>query len=56
MPFNIRNFDDENKAKMGCTECVTHKLIDPYPVLWDKVRFYKFVFEILIQFFEITLI
>lgn len=36
MPFNLRSYGDEKKARMGCTECVSHKLIDPYPVLWDK--------------------
>lgn len=46
MPFNIRSFDDEKKARMGVVECVTHKLVDPYPVLWEKsgefVAQYKF--------------
>ncbi|XP_071537392.1 proliferation-associated protein 2G4 [Panulirus ornatus] len=36
MPFNIRSFDDEKKARLGVTECVSHKLVDPYPVLWEK--------------------
>lgn len=36
MPFTLRAFDDEKKARMGVLECVTHKLIDPYPVLWEK--------------------
>lgn len=39
MPFNIRSFDDEKKARLGVTECVSHKLVDPYPVLWEKVMF-----------------
>jgi len=36
MPFNIRSFEDEKKARLGVGECVSHKLVDPYPVLWDK--------------------
>ena len=36
MPFNLRSFDDSKKARMGVMECVTHKLVAPYPVLWEK--------------------
>lgn len=36
MPFNLRNFEDETKAKMGVMECVNHKLIEPYQVLFEK--------------------
>ncbi|XP_037784252.1 proliferation-associated protein 2G4-like [Penaeus monodon] len=36
MPFNLRLFEDEKKARMGVLECVSHKLIDPYPVLWER--------------------
>ena len=36
MPFNLRSFDDEKKARMGCVECLSHKLLDPYPVLCEK--------------------
>ncbi|RXG55554.1 Proliferation-associated protein 2G4 [Armadillidium vulgare] len=36
MPFNLRSFDDEKKARMGVVECVSHKLVEPYPVLWEK--------------------
>lgn len=36
MPFNLRTFDDEKKARMGVMECVSHKLVAPYPVLWEK--------------------
>merc|ERR1712241_1019876 len=46
MPFNLRSMDDEKKARMGVHECVTHKLIDPFQVLFDKegayVAQYKF--------------
>ena len=36
MPFTLRNMDNETKAKMGVVECVTHKLIDPFQVLYEK--------------------
>jgi curved DNA binding protein len=36
MAFNLRDFEDEKKAKMGVVECVSHKLIDPYQVLYEK--------------------
>merc|ERR1712055_144108 len=46
MPFNLRSMDDEKKARMGVHECVTHKLIEPFQVLFDKegahVAQYKF--------------
>lgn len=36
MPFNLRTFEDENKAKLGAVECVNHKLIEPFQVLFDR--------------------
>ena len=36
MPFNIRNMEDEKKARMGVVECVNKKLIEPFQVLFDK--------------------
>jgi len=46
MPFNLRNTDDEKKARMGVLECVNKKLIEPFQVLFDKegsyVAQYKF--------------
>jgi curved DNA binding protein len=46
MPFNLRSMDDEKKARMGVVECVAHKLIEPFQVLYDKegthVAQYKF--------------
>jgi len=36
MPFNLRNFEEEAKAKMGVVECVNHKLIEPFQVLYEK--------------------
>jgi len=36
MPFNLRHFDDIKKARMGVMECVSHKLVAPYPVVWER--------------------
>lgn len=36
MPFNLRSCDNETKAKMGVVECVTHKLVEPFQVLYEK--------------------
>lgn len=44
MPFNLRNFEDEKKAKMGVVECVNHKLVEPYQVLFEKTG------ELVVQF------
>ena len=32
MPFTLRAFEEETKAKMGLKECVTHELLQTYPV------------------------
>ena len=32
LPFSLRHFDDEKKAKIGTTECVKHDLLQPYEV------------------------
>merc|ERR1711892_1636016 len=46
MPFNLRSMEEEKKARMGVVECVTHKLIEPFQVLFDEegayVAQYKF--------------
>ncbi|GAB1609269.1 proliferation-associated protein 2G4-like [Argonauta hians] len=36
MPFTLRLFEDEKKAKMGLMECVKHELMQPYNVLYEK--------------------
>ena len=36
MPFTLRAFEDENKAKLGILECVKHRLMDPFNVLYEK--------------------
>ncbi|XP_055530281.1 proliferation-associated protein 2G4 [Wyeomyia smithii] len=50
MPFNLRNFEEEAKAKMGANECVTHKLVEPFQVLYEKHN------EIVAQFKNTVLI
>ena len=44
MPFNIRNMEDEKKARMGVVECVHHRLIEPFQVLFDKEGEIKTIF------------
>lgn len=36
MPFNLRSFSEENKSKLGLQECVKHRLLDPFNVLYEK--------------------
>lgn len=36
MPFSLRNLEDEKKARMGVLECVSHKLLEPFHVLYEK--------------------
>lgn len=36
MPFTLRAFGDENKAKIGVVECINHSLVEPFNVLWEK--------------------
>ena len=43
MPFNIRGFESETKAKMGVVECVTHKLVVPFQVLYEKEGTFTFI-------------
>ena len=52
MPFNLRNCDDEKKARMGVVECVTHKLIEPFQVLYEKEG--KNVFVVIVGYFELV--
>jgi len=35
-PFTLRAFDDERQARMGVSEMVSHGMVDPYPVLFEK--------------------
>lgn len=36
MPFSLRMLKDENKAKLGVTECVGHQVLQPFDVLWEQ--------------------
>lgn len=36
MPFTLRSLEDEKKARMGVVECVSHKLLEPFNVLFEK--------------------
>lgn len=36
MPFNLRHFEEETKARMGVVECISHKMIEPFQVLYEK--------------------
>lgn len=36
MPFNLRHFEEETKARMGVVECVSHKVIEAFHVLYEK--------------------
>jgi len=51
MPFNLRTFQEETKAKMGVVECVNHKLIEPFQVLYEKPGEYiaHFKFTVLLM-------
>lgn len=51
LPFTLRSFSDERSAKMGVRECVSHELLLPYPVLYeragDKIAHVKFTILLL---------
>ena len=36
MPVNLRHFEEETKARMGVVECVSHKVIEAFHVLYEK--------------------
>lgn len=36
MPFTLRAFEDEKKARMGIIECEKHSLMQPYQVGFSK--------------------
>ena len=53
MPFNLRSMEEEKKARMGVVECVTHKLIEPFQVLFDKEGGWHIgTIEIVLQLFK----
>ncbi|XP_052893166.1 proliferation-associated protein 2G4 [Anopheles moucheti] len=51
MPFNLRNFEEEAKAKLGVNECVAHKMVEPFQVLYEKHNEYvaQFKYTVLIM-------
>merc|ERR1712240_545503 len=51
MPFNLRNFEEEKKARMGVVECVKHNVIQPFHVLYEKEGTYvaQFKFTVLLM-------
>lgn len=51
MPFTLRAFEDEKKAKMGVVECRQHGLVEPFNVLWEKEGEYvaQFKFTLLLM-------
>jgi len=36
MPFTLRHFDDEKRARLGVIECAKHELVEPYPIYHEK--------------------
>lgn len=36
LPFSIRAFEDEAKARLGVVECAKHELLQPFSVLQEK--------------------
>lgn len=36
MPFTLRAFEDESKARLGVVECAKHELLQPFSVLHEK--------------------
>ena len=36
MPFTMRAIEDIKSARMGVTECLSHQVMEPYEVMYDK--------------------
>lgn len=36
LPFSLRGIEDERQARLGVRECLTHGLLQPYPVLYER--------------------
>jgi curved DNA binding protein len=51
MPFTLRAYEDEKRAKMGVLECVNHKLVEPFHVLYEREGEYvaQFKFTVLLM-------
>lgn len=51
MPFTLRSFEDEKKARLGVIECANHDLMEPYPVYYEREGEFvaEFKFTVLIM-------
>lgn len=51
MPFTLRAFEDESKARLGVVECAKHELLQPFNVLHEKEGEYvaQFKFTVLLM-------
>ncbi|XP_062872147.1 proliferation-associated protein 2G4b [Trichomycterus rosablanca] len=51
MPFTLRAFEDESKARLGVVECTKHELLLPYTILHEKEGEYvaQFKFTVLLM-------
>uniref|UniRef100_A0AAX7T723 Peptidase M24 domain-containing protein n=1 Tax=Astatotilapia calliptera TaxID=8154 RepID=A0AAX7T723_ASTCA len=45
MPFTLRAFEDEAKARLGVVECAKHELLQPFSVLHEKEGEHHCVFR-----------
>ena len=51
MPFSLRSFEDEGRARLALSECVTHGLLEPFNVTYEKEGEYvaQFRFTVLLM-------
>ncbi|XP_067302253.1 proliferation-associated protein 2G4b [Pseudorasbora parva] len=51
MPFTLRAFEDESKARLGVVECAKHELLQPFSVLHEKEGEYvaQFKFTVMLM-------
>ncbi|XP_051516676.1 proliferation-associated protein 2G4-like [Myxocyprinus asiaticus] len=51
MPFTLRAFEDEGKARLGVVECAKHELLQPFNVLHEKEGEYvaQFKFTVMLM-------
>ncbi|XP_073679379.1 proliferation-associated protein 2G4b [Garra rufa] len=51
MPFTLRAFEDESKARLGVVECAKHELLQPFNVLHEKEGEYvaQFKFTVMLM-------
>lgn len=50
MAFNLRNFEDRNKARLGIKNCLQYELVADYPIVYEKEGEYvaQFKFTLLV--------